>query len=531
MILRKPYAFFIKHFKLIHIILAVLVCYSIYHTKLLLDFFYDYSNNVIDVQGQNLVSPLLPFLYQIIPLLIIIISTVVLVIMITKKKPYTFYIINIGVFVFTLIIIQASKTLLLDLSKTIIEIQKIMLIRDLVMVSFLGQLVSIIIISIRATGFDVRKFDFQTDLKYLEISEEDREEVEVEIKFDTNRSVRNLRKKIRFLKYTYKENRMIFNCTFILATFCLGVFLMVSFFNKNRIITQNTYFSGNNFSMNLLDSYLVNTDYKGKKLNDDYYLILKIKIKSTTNKENVLDIATTKLLIDNFVYTPVSENRDSFFDFGTSYQGEAIGNDYEVKTLIYQIPKQLIKKDIYFSFVDKNTMNDNGLLKSTKVKIDYTDLTGISSLEKSTINNELSFKDSILSDYTITINAYDIKKQYKLQYNFCVADECFKSYEYLKTEINGNYDKSLLKIKGTLNKETNISKIHDLYDFIENFGLLSYVINGEKKYQNINFKEVVSKKIKEEDTYYIEVLREVEKASNISFIFTIRNKKYEYILK
>lgn len=77
MILRKPYAFFIKHFKLIHIILAVLACYSIYRTKLLLDFFNEYSSTIINVQGQDLITPLLPGLYQAIPLLIIALAVVV----------------------------------------------------------------------------------------------------------------------------------------------------------------------------------------------------------------------------------------------------------------------------------------------------------------------------------------------------------------------------------------------------------------------------------------------------------------------
>ena len=158
-------------------------------------------------------------------------------------------------------------------------------------------------------------------------------------------------------------------------------------------------------------------------------------------------------------------------------------------------------------------------------------MTGIASLERVNINNELQLDESILSDYKINITAYDIQDQYKLRYNFCINDECFESYEYIKPEITSNYDKTLLRIRGTLEKETSISGVYDLYDFIENFGILSYTIDGEKKYQNIQFKEVTSKRLREENIYYIEILEEVKNASNISFIFTIRNKNYEYILK
>lgn len=532
MILRKPYAFFIKHFKLIHIVLAVLVCYSIYRTKLLLDFFNEYSTAIINVQGQDLVTPLLPFLYQIVPIFIIAVATLVLVVMIVKKKPCIFYIIMIAVYIFSFVILQVSRGVLLELRDALLELQTIMLLRDLIMVSFIIQLFSIIIVIIRATGFDVKKFDFKTDLKDLEISEEDREEVEVEIKVDTNKNVRWLRRKIRFLKYAYKENRLIFNFCFVVGI--VGIISLITIYSMSgeKIITQNVYFSGNNFSVNLVDSYLVNTDYKGNVINEDYYyLLLRLDIKNNTSRDNALDIATTKILIDNYVYTPTSENRDSFFDFGTIYQGENIGSEYERKVLIYQIPKELINNDIIFSFVDKNDSDEAGNFATTKVEVNYIDLTGISSFEQVSINNELSFEDSIFPDYKININAYDIQNEYKLAYDFCVNNVCYESYEYLKPAVTSNYDKAILKIRGTLTKETNISGIYDLYDFIEKFGTLSYTINGEEKYQTIQFKEVVSKKLREEDTYYLEVLEEVKDASNISFIFTIRNKNYEYIIK
>lgn len=532
MILRKPYAFFIKHFKLIHIILAALVCYSIYRTKLLLDFFNEYSSTIINVQGQDLVTPLLPTLYQIVPIFIIMVSALVLVIMLVKKKPYIFYIITIAIAIFSLVILQVSKGVLTDLTDTLLDSRTIMLVRDLIMVSFLGQLFSIVIIVIRATGFDVKKFDFKTDLKDLEISEEDREEVEVQIKIDTNKNIRGIRRRIRFLKYAYKENKLIFNFVFTFMGFALVALITFSIMNKEKIITQNVYFNGNNFSVNLVDSYLVNTDYNGNVINSDYYfLLLRLDIKNNTTKNNSLDIATTKILIDNYVYTPTIEYRDSFFDFGPIYQSENIGSEYERKVLVYQIPKELINKDIIFSFVDKNITDEEGNFASTKIKVQYNDLTGISSFKQTTIRNELSFEDSILPDYKINISAYDIQDKYKLTYNFCIKDECYKSYEYLKPEITTNYDKTLLKIRGTLTKETNISGIYDLYDFIEKFGTLSYVIDGEEKYQTVKFKEVVSKKVLEENTYYIEVLDEVKDASSISFIFTIRDKNYKYILK
>ena len=512
MILRKPYAFFIKHFKLIHLVLAVFVFYAIYRTKLLLDFFNEYSLATINVTGQDLVTPLLPTFFQIIPILIILFATIVLVVMAYKKKPYLFYIITIIIYIYVLIITQVSKGTLNTLYTTLVDVRTIRLIRDLITLAFATQLFSLVII--------------------LEINEEDREEVEVQINFDPNKKLRSLRKKIRYLKYSYKENRLFFNSIFIVAIVSIVLVIVLSIFSGDKIIDQNVYFYGNNFTVSLTDSYLVNTDYKRQVIDEDYYyLLLKLQIKNNTSRTFGLDISTTKVLIDNYVYTPTTKNKSSFFDFGTVYQNENIGQEFETKVLVYEIPKELIDEDIIFSFVDKNTLDKNGNFASTKVRVEYQDLTGITSRETAKLNEELSFENSILNDYKINITSFDIANSYKLEYNFCISDECYPSYEYVKPSITSNYDKVLLRITGSLTKQTNIDNIYDLYDFIEYFGNLYYIVDGQRKVQNVQFKEVTSKKANQPNTYYIEVLKEVENASSISLVFTIRNRNYEYVLK
>ena len=116
MILRKPYAFFIKHFKLMHIILSVLVCYSLYNTKELLEFFNEYAKTIINVTGQNLYEILIPGLFHILPFLIIIFSIIILVVLAIKKKPNLFYIINIFIYIYTFIIIEVSNSTLHTMS-------------------------------------------------------------------------------------------------------------------------------------------------------------------------------------------------------------------------------------------------------------------------------------------------------------------------------------------------------------------------------------------------------------------------------
>ena len=91
MILRKPYAFFIKHFKLFHIILTILITYLIYRTGLLLSFFNEYIATSQSVINQDLTGKLFNTYMFISPFLIILGSIVILSVMIIEKKLFYLY--------------------------------------------------------------------------------------------------------------------------------------------------------------------------------------------------------------------------------------------------------------------------------------------------------------------------------------------------------------------------------------------------------------------------------------------------------
>lgn len=532
MILRKPYAFLIKHFKLIHFVLVILSCYSIYRTNLILGFFNDYLVSMINVIGQDLAITLLPGFYRISPILILLLTSIILVVMFVKKKPNLFYIINVLIYIFVLVIINVADSTLNTMAVSLIDVRTARLTRDLLILSFAAQFISVPIIAIRAIGFDIKKFNFKEDLQELEISEEDREEFEVQVTFDKNKLLRKFRKIKRFLKYSYQENKLLYNLGITGFVGGLSVFIYFSFVVETPVITQNTLFSGNGFTLRIMDSYLVNTDYKGNIINEDYYyLLVKTDVKTSYDTSQVLDTATTKIVIGNYYYLPILEYKDKFFDFGNIYINEKINNYFEEKVFVYQIPKQLINNEMIFSYVNKNSFTDKEGFKSTNVKIDYIDLVGVQSNEKYVLGDILHFDNSILNDYKIQITDYDISEKYKLAYNYCTSDKCVESYEYLSTTLNTNYDKVLLRLTGTLEKSTEISGIYDLYDFIENFGKICYTKDGVSKTKSFSLKQVVSSKVNQGNDFYIEVPKEIEDASSISFIITIRDRIYEYVLK
>ncbi|MBO5095511.1 MAG: hypothetical protein J6B98_01385 [Bacilli bacterium] len=524
MILRKPYAFFIKHFRLIHVILSVLMIYCLYNSKRLLDFFNGYISTNINLKGQELVSIYTPWLYQITPFLIMIVIGIILVVMILKKKPMMLYIINVASYIFTTIVIQVSKGTLTTLQDSLMDVRSVRLIRDIIMLSFMFQIVGTIVVVVRSVGFDVKKFDFKQDLKELEFNEEDREEFELELKFDKNKTRTTIRRNIRFIKYAYKENKMLAHIVIGVVSILIVGSVGIYYIKMDKPVGENVYIANNGITLKITDSYITDTDYKGNIIDkESLFIILKVNIKTNIATET-LDVATSKIQVGNYSYIPIYDYKEAFLDFGDVYLGGKLSTEYENRILVYKIPKQLKEEKIEFQLINKATLDRK------IVKLNIEDLTVNKKEVKLGINDELDFSDSILYGYKIKINKFDIQRKYKLEYNFC-TDKCVTSYQYLVPSINSSVDKSILRIEGTLIKEETVSNINDLYDVIGTFGVINYSIGGVNKTNTIPLKEIVSTKKKEENVFYIEIPRELEIADKISIKFIIKNKIYEYVLK
>ena len=60
---------------------------------------------------------------------------------------------------------------------------------------------------------------------------------------------------------------------------------------------------------------------------------------------------------------------------------------------------------------------------------------------------------------------------------------------------------------------------------------IEYVIDGETRYQKVYLGHVTSKRVRQENTYYIEVFQEIKIADEITLIFNVRDQVYKYHLK
>ena len=358
MILRRPYAFLIKHFRLIHLILFALLAIITYNASTVLNFFKDYitANGNMEILSSNYINA---FIY-IAPIIIIGLSISIFYLMKYKDKPRLYYIILIivsvlctGVYTYLYLSIRSLET-------TTVSARIIRLYRDIARSNFYVLFVMCIPTLIRGLGFDIKKFNFSKDLKELNLSEEDSAEVEVSIYLSSNGLKRTGRRTLRELKYYYVENKFFINI--ILGTLIL-ILVMLFPFNKyvvNRDLKEGEVLGTSAFNIKVTDSYL--TDRK-RISKDNSYVILKVSVIGKVNKYS-LDLDHFVLEGKNNKYVPSQKFYLYFNDIGTGYRNNILDTtSYKDYILVFNINNIDKDSNFIFRYVD----NDKGIKLSPEV--------------------------------------------------------------------------------------------------------------------------------------------------------------------
>lgn len=521
MILKKPYAFFIKMFKPIHLVLSILIAYLIYLDNRILKFLTDYIYSSSSTIGEYIRDILVSDFLYIIPFFIIIMSLLILGVMFKKKKPITFYVFNIFIFIVVIVINLYASNFLGVLEESIVAIKSVKLIHDLVLINIVIQILSLIFFAIRGVGINFKKFDFDSELSKIDISESDKEEFELNINVDINENRRKRKKTFRNIKYFYFENKFMINLFGLIFLLILGIGAYFIIANPKDRKIEGVVYSTNTFEFGVNSTTILNTDYRGNKITDNYLIVVDCKIKSNYDSKS-LYLNDFSLKIGETIFKPSTKYSNLLVDLGISYKEEILPKEYTNYLFVYEIPEKYINSDMTFRY------NNIGNIISIKLQPKSVITNEVSVSKK--IGEEISFKES-LGDITFKINNYDIKDKFLIEYDYCVKkDDCLKSKEYLKASIDKNFDKYILKLNVEYNQNSDLG-VNTFYKFFSEFGSVHYNINGTWYSQVSNFEEIKSNKVSEKNISYIGINSEIIKASNIKLVFTIRDSKYEYIIK
>ncbi len=532
MILRKPYAFLIKNFKRIHLVFVALGIYLVYQINIIYNFFKEVKGVKV-VSGKELTDSLFnPTTYFIVTLLALLLIIVIWLLNFKKKKTLLYFM-NLFFYIFLGLFYYYCYYQVSIMEITAIDIRIILFIYDLLGILMVLQVISIVSFAIRATGFDIKKFNFGQDIADLHIEVEDKEEFEVSFDFDVNHINKKLKQKLRFFKYAYVENRYIINLALCLIVFS-GVLVMVLYMDNNRQFKEDTSIQTTNYILSVTKSYVTSRDYEnniivvGKK-----FLLLKVNIQSRYGVSENLRLGMFELSIGDKTYSPTYDYYQDFIDIGDSYYNQIINTDKKTYLFAYLIDQDTSLNNANLNFYDGTIYGKSGNNnKIYHISLNPDNLDNTIENETQSLNIELTINNDFIISGSLNLTAYDINSRFKNDYQFCLTKtECYNSTEYLIPKYNSNNDKTLLKLSGIWSMYNKLDNLNNPAKFLQMYGNIVYTINGQTKTAHLNMGQVISNKNVEKDVYYLEVPKDVEQASTLSLLIQVRNHIYHYVLK
>lgn len=349
MILRRPYAFLIKNFRLIHIILFILFGYISYKANSVLSFFKNYIKNngnvVIDVSEYN------SSLIFITVVAIIILSIIIFLLMRYKKKPRLFYVILILISVISSMILVYLLNGIEVMSVSAVSGRQIRFYRDISRLNFWLVFITSMPVLIRGLGFDIKKFDFNKDIQELKLEAKDNEEVEINTDLSSDGVVRGVRRIFREAKYYYFENKLVLNIILGVIAFILILMFPFNRFVINRRLNEGELLQTQKFNIRVEDSYISERKRTSK---NNSYVIVKISAIGKEKKFN-LDLDEFVLKGKKNNYVPSMKYYYYFTDIGRGYRNNILSTDgYTQYILVYNIKNDDIKKGFVINYIGNN---------------------------------------------------------------------------------------------------------------------------------------------------------------------------------
>ena len=196
MIIRKPYAFLIKHFKKIHVFLLILGIFVTYKLIKISGFVNEFMRLSTYDSYSDPITRYITFFTTISVFILFVGSLSLLFLLRHKKKPWKIYLFPVVEYFVLLLVLSMIKSFFLNYT-TEVATADLRLYRDFLMIFLIGQLPVLGIFIVRGIGLDIKKFNFTNDEEFLELKDEDREEIEIGLNIDKHSFIRFFKKILR----------------------------------------------------------------------------------------------------------------------------------------------------------------------------------------------------------------------------------------------------------------------------------------------------------------------------------------------
>lgn len=534
MVLKKPYGLMIKHFKLLHFILLALSFLVIMQLRPLMSFFNEFIANGYTVTViDNMASYYINFLVYISLLVMIGLLAMLLILLKYKKKPNKIYLFAIIYYAVLFISIIIAGALIGSLEEGLWSTSSARLYRDIATIVTLPQYFFIPFWLIRALGFNIKQFNFQSDLAELDLSQADSEEIEISLGFETYKYQRKFNRIKREFKYYFYENKI-----FMYSILAITIVVLIYLFISNFEIYTTKYKTGDSFTFSNLnvkveDSVITNLNYSGNIIDSNtYFLLLKLTITNNTKNDTALEYNKFLLYGKNRYYLPNIGYQLEFIDYGEAYDGNVL-NPGASKTIIlpYAINKEDINNNYYISLYNGKSKKKNSYkLKKIVINLAPILIDEIATVQNSKLNDNVVFNSTYLNNTSLTIKDVEVTNRYTYDYEVCNNLGCNTFKGLITPGFSNNTGKALVVLGYDLNIDPTAAyaKVSTRAStFASNFFKIRFSTDDSTYTESV--KNVTPDNLK--DKLVLEVNNEILNASRIDLLVTIRNKNYVINLK
>lgn len=521
MVFRKPYAFLIKNFRKIHILL-LLLCSFIYYKSIQLSTFIEnfitflsYDKELEPISGYVSI-----FLYLIV-IAVISIITSLMVLLKKKEKPWKLYLIPVAEYI-ALLFVLVSTSKYFSSYEGELATTTARALDNFLLLTRIPQYVVFLILIIRIIGVDLKNFNFSADEEFLELSQDDREEFEISFEVDKHAFIRTIKKLKRYLLYFYQEHRYICNILFTVA-FVLVIGNIYYYFGvSHKTTVENETLNANGFSIIVNDSYYTNKDMVGNVIEkDSSFVVLNITVLNNSSARE-LNVTDFHIINGRNDYDFAGDTYSNYFlDIGDSYPNGMLANGQKKNfSLIFKVDKNLNYKKFVLYYQETRT---SGKTLLRKIKLNLEDVSEVNQNETKKIGEETTI---IYPD--------------KSSQSFTLESASFESNASYNTEVCDSYDNCQITTK-SVSASTN-SKIliipfsspsyegEDLIDFSTKYGKIKYM-DSENITREIKIENILKSQDYLGKYLYINVPTNIENSKSIEIIYTIRNQKYIYKIR
>ena len=501
MILRKPYAFLIKYFKLIHIIMFVFFSYLVFALRKIFIFFKEYVTSGSFTYTDGMVSKYISPIVYVMVILLLASAIAIFFLMRKKDKPLLFYRITI---VYTTILLGAFiyyAVFFKSLDTTTYQPLQVVINRDIVLFLYILNYAFVVFTFIRGFGFDIKKFSFEKDKRELNIEETDSEEYEFTINVDKENVIAYLNKQKREFKYYLKVNAKIFIIVGSIAFVSLTAYFLYDILVTNKVYKENQVIEIGNLKYKINNSYITNTSKYGDEISkDNNYVVIDFTIQND-GKEGYLDDQTFRVYANGKYYYLSKTSCDLFNDLGVCYHNQKISAGSKYNFIgVYKIDQKY--SDSHLEILKSKKKEE---YVYTKVKI------SLKNIEKKVSNYSLNDPFTIEND-TYQIISYKIYNKTTYKYEECTNDKC-NTYEKFVKPSSGQYVLAvellnLNELSDTFIKNSVGIKFNDHYYNGKNLNIIDY----------------------HDNMIYLSVPGDIIKSSHIIFVINTRNMEYDILL-